>query len=76
MNDKFLDIILLITFIVSVIVAILIAINLIMNIFQSNKNCYYEEYMQYPCEGATHYARVHRNNNEPCERYKRICEKN
>ena len=32
------------------------------------KNCYYEEYMQYPCEGATHYARVHRNENKACER--------
>lgn len=74
MDDKFLDIILLITLTISVIVAILIAINLIMNIFQSNKNCHYEMYMQYPCEGATHYARVHRNYDEACERYKRICD--
>ena len=39
------------------------------------KNCHYKTYNQYPCEGATHYARVHRNNNEVCERTKIICEK-
>ena len=38
-----------------------------------HKNCRYETYNQYPCEGATHYARVHRNNNEACERAKIIC---
>ena len=38
------------------------------------KNRHYEEYMQYPCEGATHYARVHRNNDKACKRTKIICE--
>lgn len=39
----------------------------------NNENCYMEEYKQYPCSGATHYARVHRNNNEPCERWRQVC---
>lgn len=46
---------------------------LICSYFNTNKNCHYETYNQYPCEGATHYARVHRNNNEACERAKIIC---
>lgn len=44
------------------------------NKWEKNQNCYYEKYNEYPCVGATHYARVHRNNNESCERYKKICE--
>lgn len=43
---------------------------------KEHENCHYETYMQYPCEGATHYARVHRNNNEACEREKIVCEEN
>lgn len=76
MNDKFLDIILSIVLTISFIIFILLTIGLIITIFQSNKNCHYEKYMEYPCQGATHYARVHRNNNEACERTKMICEKN
>ena len=53
---------------------IILLIGIIIYMFQPNKNCHYEMYMQYPCEGATHYARVHRNYNEPCERYKKVCE--
>lgn len=60
------------------IIAILFMIGLwicIYKVVKWNKNCnncYYEKYMEYPCQGATHYARVHRNNNEPCERYRRL----
>lgn len=35
--------------------------------------CWWERYQQYPCRGATHYARVHRNNDEPCERGRLVC---
>ena len=59
--------------ITSFILVIILIIGIIIYSFQSNKDCYYKMYMQYPCEGATHYARVHRNNDEPCKRYKRIC---
>jgi len=48
---------------------------LVTKVTTNNKNCYYEEYDELPCEGATHYARVHRNNNEPCKRYRAICYK-
>lgn len=40
----------------------------------NNENCYPYTYMEYPCEGATFYARSHRNRNEPCERTDYICD--
>lgn len=60
--------------ITSTILVIILIIDIIIYMFQPDKNCHYEMYMQYPCEGATHYARVHRNHDEACERYKRICD--
>ena len=60
--------------ITSTILVIILIIDIIIYMFQPDKNCHYEMYMQYPCEGATHYARVHRNYDEACERYKRICD--
>lgn len=59
---------------ICILISLLIIFMAIFIIFISNNNCYLEKYEEYPCQGATHYARVHRNRNEPCERYKRICE--
>ena len=72
--DKILDNIIAIVLILSGILITLSIIGIIIYMFQPDKNCHYEMYMQYPCEGATHYARVHRNYDEACERYKRICD--
>ena len=56
-----------------IIVCVCIVFLIVIVNYDKYKNCHYEKYNEYPCEGATHYARVHRNNNQPCERYKRIC---
>ena len=74
MLDDLLDKIFAIVLITAGILIILLTMSIIIYMFQPDKNCHYEMYMQYPCEGATHYARVHRNYDEACERYKRICD--
>ena len=73
MNNKKLNILVLIICIVYLI-GLSIAIYKIIIWDKEYKHCHSETFMQYPCEGATHYARVHRNNNEACERTKIICE--
>lgn len=71
MNDKIMDI-LMYAVIVLVIVSIIV---IVVSIYQEiNNKCPYVTYIEYPCEGATHYARVHRNKNIGCERTKKICE--
>ena len=72
MKDKTLKI-LAIIMVLFYLVGLSIAIYKIIIWEEEYKDCYYEEYMEYPCEGATHYARVHRNSNEPCKRVKIIC---
>ena len=72
MNNKTLNILALIVCILYLI-GLSIAIYKIIIWNKEHKNCHYETYTQYPCEGATHYARVHRNQNKGCERTKIIC---
>ena len=72
MNDKIMDILMG----MSVIVFIILIFSLVIGTYQmiTNKNCYIETYIEYPCDGATHYARLHRNQNIGCEKTKKICE--
>lgn len=52
----------------------LICVSFIIRIKYINDYCHIEGYEEYPCEGATHYSRVVRNNNESCRRTKIVCE--
>lgn len=71
MNDKIMDI-LMYALIVLVIVSIIV---IVVSIYQEiNNKCHCVTYIEYPCEGATHYARLHRNQNIGCEKTKKICE--
>ena len=71
MEDRIIDVLMpcMVVLVILSIFAIGVAIYQIIN----NKNCYVETYIEYPCEGATHYARVHRNEDIGCEKSKRIC---
>lgn len=60
--------------VITTIIYILIFIMLVIIGYNQNKNCNLEKYYEYPCVGATHYARLHRNNNKACKRYKKICD--
>lgn len=54
------------------IVCVLFA-TLMNRIKENRENCYPYTYLEYPCEGATFYARSHRNSNKPCRKTKYIC---
>ena len=71
MNDKIMNILMNASIVLVIISIIAIAVSIYQEI---NNECPYVTYIEYPCEGATHYARLHRNQNIGCEKTKKICE--
>lgn len=72
MEDKVIDIIMKIVIILVIVSIVAIIVSVYQMIYE--KKCYTEIYIEYPCKGATHYARLHRNQDIGCEKTKRICE--
>lgn len=71
MEDKIINILMSIVIVFVMVSIIAIGVCIYQEI---NNKCYSVVYIEYPCEGATHYARLHRNQNIGCEKTKKICE--
>ena len=72
MEDRIIDVFMACAVVLVIVLIFIIGVAIYQMI--NNKNCYVETYIEYPCEGATHYERIHRNKDIGCEKSKRICE--